>query len=54
MDLATLQLFCDLVETRSFTLAAERNFLSQSAVRTNSLMRTSPISTASLFGTATP
>src|SRR5438105_15100579 len=32
MHLATLKLFCDLVETESFTLAAERNFVSQSAV----------------------
>src|SRR2546423_1991277 len=32
MELTDLQLFCDLVETRSFTRAAERNFLSQSAV----------------------
>lgn len=32
MELTTLQLFCDLVETRSFSRAAERNFLSQSAV----------------------
>jgi DNA-binding transcriptional LysR family regulator len=32
LELITLQLFCDLVETRSFSRAAERNFLSQSAV----------------------
>ena len=32
MHTTTLQLFCDLVETESFTLAAERNFVSQSAV----------------------
>ena len=32
MDTITLQLFCDLVETESFTQAAERNFVSQSAV----------------------
>jgi DNA-binding transcriptional LysR family regulator len=28
----TLKVFCDLVETRSFSRAAERNFISQSAV----------------------
>jgi hypothetical protein len=35
---------------------AQRNWASlpQSAVRTNSIIRTSPRSTASLFGTATP
>ena len=32
MQIETLKVFCDLVETRSFSLAAERNFLSQSAV----------------------
>src|SRR5689334_12532752 len=32
MDLRTLQIFCDLVETQSFTRAAERNFVSQPAV----------------------
>jgi len=32
MDLSDLQLFCDLVETRSFTRTAERRFVSQSAV----------------------
>ncbi len=32
METTTLQLFCDLVETESFTQAAERNFISQSAV----------------------
>ena len=32
METTTLQLFCDLVETESFTQAAERNFVSQSAV----------------------
>ncbi len=32
MDMAALKLFCDLVETGSFTRAAERNFVSQSAV----------------------
>ena len=32
MDTQVLQLFCDLVETRSFSRAAERNFVSQSAV----------------------
>ncbi len=31
-DLRTLQLYCDLVETRSFSLTAERNFITQSAV----------------------
>lgn len=32
MELSDLQLFCDLVETGSFSRAAERNFVSQSAV----------------------
>ncbi len=32
METTTLKLFCDLVETESFTQAAERNFVSQSAV----------------------
>ena len=32
MKSETLQLFCDLVETGSFSRAAERNFVSQSAV----------------------
>src|SRR5579872_945861 len=32
MDLAVMKLFCDLVETESFTRAAERSFISQSAV----------------------
>jgi DNA-binding transcriptional LysR family regulator len=32
MDLTSLQLFCDIVETQSFTRAAERGFVSQSAV----------------------
>ncbi len=32
MDLSDLRLFCDLVETGSFSRAAERNFVSQSAV----------------------
>jgi DNA-binding transcriptional LysR family regulator len=32
VETTTLQLFCDLVETESFTIAAERNFISQSAV----------------------
>jgi DNA-binding transcriptional LysR family regulator len=32
MELRTLRLFCDLVETQSFSRAAERNYLSQSAV----------------------
>ena len=32
MELRTLKLFCDLVETQSFSRAAERNYLSQSAV----------------------
>lgn len=31
-DLRALQLYCDLVETRSFSLTAERNFITQSAV----------------------
>src|SRR5438105_4548446 len=32
VDLRTLQIFCDLVDTQSFTRAADRNFISQSAV----------------------
>ena len=32
MQIETLKAFCDLVETRSFTRAAELNFVSQSAV----------------------
>jgi DNA-binding transcriptional LysR family regulator len=32
MELSDLRLFCDLVETGSFSRAAERNFVSQSAV----------------------
>ena len=32
LDLNALQLFCDLIETRSFSRAAELNFVSQSAV----------------------
>lgn len=32
MELSSLQIFCDLVDTQSFTQAAERNFISQSAV----------------------
>lgn len=32
MHLETLKVFCDLVETQSFSLAAERNFVTQSAV----------------------
>jgi|SRR5579871_2285870 len=32
MELRTLKLFCDLVETQSFSRAAERHFLSQPAV----------------------
>jgi DNA-binding transcriptional LysR family regulator len=32
MQIETLKIFCDLVETRSFSLAAERNFVTQSAV----------------------
>lgn len=32
MEIATLKLFCDLVETASFTQAAEKNFMTQSAV----------------------
>lgn len=31
LDLNALKLFCDVVETRSFSEAAERNFISQSA-----------------------
>ncbi len=32
MQIETLKIFCDLVETHSFSLAAERNFVTQSAV----------------------
>ena len=32
MHIETLKVFCDLVETQSFSLAAERNFITQSAV----------------------
>src|SRR5205085_5127402 len=32
MQIETLKIFCDLVETRSFSEAAERNFVTQSAV----------------------
>jgi DNA-binding transcriptional LysR family regulator len=32
MHLETFKVFCDLVETQSFSLAAERNFVTQSAV----------------------
>ena len=32
MQIETLKIFCDLVETESFSQAAERNFLTQSAV----------------------
>ncbi|MCA1621335.1 MAG: LysR family transcriptional regulator [Acidobacteria bacterium] len=32
MQIETLKIFCDLVETRSFSQAAERNFVTQSAV----------------------
>lgn len=32
MHIETLKVFCDLVETQSFSLAAERNFVTQSAV----------------------
>jgi LysR family transcriptional regulator, transcriptional activator of the cysJI operon len=32
MHIETLKVFCDLVETRSFSRAAERNYISQSAV----------------------
>jgi DNA-binding transcriptional LysR family regulator len=32
MHLETFKVFCDLVETQSFSLAAERNFITQSAV----------------------
>jgi DNA-binding transcriptional LysR family regulator len=32
MDFSSLQIFCDLVDTQSFTVAAGRNFVSQSAV----------------------
>src|ERR687894_1217274 len=32
MHLETLKVFCDLVDLQSFSLAAERNFITQSAV----------------------
>jgi LysR family transcriptional regulator, transcriptional activator of the cysJI operon len=32
LQIETLKIFCDLVETRSFSQAAERNFVTQSAV----------------------
>lgn len=32
MHIETLKLFCDLVDLQSFSLAAERNFITQSAV----------------------
>lgn len=32
MNIETLKIFCDLVETSSFSLAAEKNFITQSAV----------------------
>ena len=32
MHIETLKVFCDLVDLRSFSLAAERNFVTQSAV----------------------
>ncbi|HZG54348.1 MAG TPA: LysR family transcriptional regulator, partial [Pyrinomonadaceae bacterium] len=32
MQLETLKIFCDLVETKSLSRAAERNFVTQSAV----------------------
>ncbi len=32
MHIETLKVFCDLVDTQSFSLAAERNFVTQSAV----------------------
>lgn len=32
MHIETLKIFCDLVETQSFSLAAEKNFITQSAV----------------------
>jgi LysR family transcriptional regulator, transcriptional activator of the cysJI operon len=32
MHIETLKVFCDLVDTQSFSLAAERNFITQSAV----------------------
>jgi DNA-binding transcriptional LysR family regulator len=32
MHIETLKVFCDLIETQSFSLAAERNFITQSAV----------------------
>src|SRR4051812_19939996 len=31
MQIETLKIFCDLVDTQSFSLAAERNFVTQSA-----------------------
>ena len=32
MHIETLKVFCDLVDMQSFSLAAERNFITQSAV----------------------
>ena len=32
MHIETLKVFCDLVDLQSFSLAAERNFITQSAV----------------------
>src|SRR5215212_8035976 len=32
MHIETLKIFCDLVDLKSFSLAAERNFITQSAV----------------------
>lgn len=32
MHIETLKVFCDLVDLESFSLAAERNFITQSAV----------------------
>ena len=32
LNMETLQMFCDLVETESFSRAAERSFVTQSAV----------------------
>src|SRR5918911_2471463 len=32
VQIETLKIFCDLVETKSFSQAAERNFVTQSAV----------------------
>ena len=32
MHLETLKVFCDIVETRSFSTAASKNFVTQSAV----------------------